>query len=284
MSYQGVAVSGELFYSTGDENLHDFGQLAGDVEGLIGSTSVTGLVGIPLPTGVPTVGQIIKYDGSEWAYAPDASGTGLTPHQLLGPDHSDTATASPARGSLIFGNATPEWDALALGTAEFVVYSDGTDVLYTRLGQNTPFEDGTSALPSVTFTSDTSIGLYTPDVGQVAIAASGTDLLTADGNLDTLTLNAGIVNKTTAVGVNTTLTEANSVVMTTAGGLTITLPATPIEGQTYVIKDRDGLSTGANKIIIEGNGNDIDGNTFIRLNNRYASATLVYSGTEWNLI
>lgn len=284
MSYQGIAVSGELYYSTGDENLHDFSQLQGDVNGLIGSTSVTALVGVPLPTGAPTTGQIIKYDGSEWAYAPDASGTGLTPHQLLGPDHSDTATASPVRGSLIVGNATPEWDALTLGIQEFVLYSDGTDAVYTRLGQNTPFENGTALLPSVTFTGDTTTGAFLNASGILGLTAAADELITLNGTTTQVTIDAGLVHQTTAIAVDTTLTAADYVVMVTAAAVEVTLPATPTEGQTYVIKDRDGLSTGANKIIVEGNGNNIDGNSFIRINNRYGSVTLVYSGSEWNLI
>ena len=284
MSYQGIAVSGELFYSTGDENLHDFGQLTGDVTGLIGSTLVEGIAGYSLPTGAPLIDQIIKFDGSNWAYTPDATGTGTQVHSLLSPTHGDTVPQAVTRGDIVFGNATPAWDALSLGTLEFVLYSDGTDVVYTRLGQNTPFEDGTVSLPSVTFTGDTGAGLYLPALGQVAIAASGTALLTADGSVNTLTLNAGIVNKTTTIGVNTTLTAANSLVMVTAASVNVTLPASPTEGQTYVIKDRDGLSTGANKILVTGNGDNIDGNAFIRINNSYGSVTLVYSGTEWNLI
>jgi hypothetical protein len=284
MSYQGTAVSGELFYSTGDENLHDYSPLIGDVTGLVGATLVEGIAGFTLPTGAPVIDQIIKFNGSEWAYTPDATGTGTQIHSLLSPTHGDTVAQAVTRGDIIFGNSTPAWDALSLGTAEFVLYSDGTDVLYTRLGQNTPFENGSITLPSVTFTGDTSIGLYLPSAGTVAIAASGTALLTADGNVDTLTLNAGIVNKTTVAAGNTTLTAADSIVMVTAAAAVITMPASPTEGQTYIIKDRDGLSTGASKIIIEGNGNNIDSNSFIRLNNTYSSATLVYSGTEWNLV
>lgn len=41
----------------------------------------------------------------------------VTPHALLGPSHSDAATQSPTRGSLIKANSTPAWDEFVIGTA-----------------------------------------------------------------------------------------------------------------------------------------------------------------------
>jgi hypothetical protein len=283
MSWVGISDSGNFLYTSNDNELVNYGALAGDVSGGIFETLVTGLNGIPLPTGAPTTGQIIKYDGAEWAYAPDASGTGLTPHALLGPDHNDTATASPVRGSLIVGNTTPEWDALVLGTAEFVLYSDGLDAVYTRLGQNTPFEDGTALLPSVTFTGDTTTGAFLNASGVLGLTAAGDELITLDGTTTQVTIDAGQVVRTRAGGA-TTLTSADFMYLVTAGSVTVTLPTTPVEGQEYVIKDRDGSATGSTPITIDGNGNNIDGNSEIVLKRKYGSFTLVYSGTEWNII
>lgn len=49
-------------------------------------------------------------------------------HDLLGPVHDDTDTDVVTRGSVIVGNSTPEWDELAIGTANFALVSDGTDI------------------------------------------------------------------------------------------------------------------------------------------------------------
>jgi len=44
--------------------------------------------------------------------------------------HSDTVAQAVTRGSLIYGNATPAWDELAIGAANTFVGSDGTDTLF----------------------------------------------------------------------------------------------------------------------------------------------------------
>lgn len=283
MSWVGIAGSGSFLYTSDDNELINYGELAGDVTGGIFGTQVVGIGGYTLPTGAPTNGQIIKFNGTSWDYAPDASGTGLTPHNLLGADHSDTATASPVRGSLIVGNATPEWDALALGTAEFVLYSDGNDALYTRLGQNTPFEDGTALLPSVTFTGDTTTGAFLNASGVLGLTANADELITLDGVKTQVTIDAGQILQTRAGGA-TTLTDADYIYLVTAGSVTVTLPASPTEGQKFIIKDRDGSASGGTPITIAGNGNNIDGNANIVLKRKYGAFTMVYSGTEWNII
>lgn len=50
--------------------------LAGDITGTIGASQVAGLRGSPLPAGLPTAGQIIKYNGSNWIYAADDTSVG----------------------------------------------------------------------------------------------------------------------------------------------------------------------------------------------------------------
>ena len=174
---------------------------------------------------------------------------------------------------------------MPLGTAEFVLYSDGTDALYTRLGQNTPFENGTAGLPSVTFTGDTTIGFHFNSLGVFSAAVSGVDLLTFDGNTDTLNLNAGQLVKTRS-GFSTTLLTDDYTYLVASGGSVVTLPSAPLANQVYIVKDRDGLATPAasNRITIDGNGNNIDGNAQIRIRQAYGSFTLLYNGTQWNII
>lgn len=57
------------------------------------------------------------------------SGTGIA--LLDGVVHNDTVAQAVSRGSLIYGNSTPKWDKLALGSAGKVLTSDGTDSAWT---------------------------------------------------------------------------------------------------------------------------------------------------------
>jgi hypothetical protein len=55
-------------------------------------------------------------------------------HALLdGSIHPDTSAGSPVRGDIIRGNSTPNWARLPRGTANQIVSSNGTDVLYQTL-------------------------------------------------------------------------------------------------------------------------------------------------------
>jgi len=286
MSWIGIANSGEILFSTSENDLVSFGELRGDVSGILTNASVVGIAGFPIVGGTPGTDQILKFDGSQWTYAPDASGTGATPHDLLGPTHSDTTAAVPLRGSLIYGSgASPTWNRLELGSAEFVPYSDGTDIAYTRLGQNTPFENGTAGSPGVTFDGDHFSGMFLVSSGVVAVSAGTDELLRLDGGNTQVTIDAGQVVQTRAGGT-TTLTTADYMYMVTSVPSTATLPAAPTEGQVFYVKDRDGLAGNpvAQRITISGNGSNIDGNASIQIRNSYGSFTLIFSGSEWNVI
>lgn len=80
----------------------------------------------PLTAG--TAGYVLTMGASrpEWS-SPGAPAA----HALLGTSHSDTTTAAVSRGSLIYGNSTPLWDELVIGTAGQVLQSDGTDIAWS---------------------------------------------------------------------------------------------------------------------------------------------------------
>lgn len=94
-------------------------------------------------------------------------------HNLLSLTHPDTVPGPPLRGSLIVGNATPDWEALLIGPANRVLRSDGVDVSWSQLVLTT---DVTGILPvanggtgtSTAFTQGSVIfagvaGVYTQD-------------------------------------------------------------------------------------------------------------------------
>lgn len=58
-------------------------------------------------------------------------------HNFLSATHGDTLAASPTRGDIVVANSTPAWARFAVGAADKIVQSDGTDPSYQdplRLG------------------------------------------------------------------------------------------------------------------------------------------------------
>lgn len=51
-------------------------------------------------------------------------------HALLSTTHTDTAASAVTRGDLVYGNSTPAWDDLAVGSNTYVLGADGTDVAW----------------------------------------------------------------------------------------------------------------------------------------------------------
>lgn len=127
------------------------------------------------PKTPPDVGDIIAGDGTNWgavgvgfdgdvltADSGDPRGvswqpaSGGGPHDLLdGDQNQDTLAAAVSRGSLIAGNSTPLWAELVLGSAGKVLYSDGTDALWSStLAEELTF-DKSLILKGIAFEQDT---------------------------------------------------------------------------------------------------------------------------------
>src|SRR5438128_4083670 len=127
--------------------------------------------------------------------------TSVTAHNVLSATHGDTLTASVVRGDLIIGNSTPKWARLAIGAANTVLKSDGTDVSW-----NTSTGTGNNVLA-------TSPTLVTPVLG-VATATS------LNGN----TFTTGTYTLTGAAGK--TLTFNNTLTLAGTDATTMTFPTT----------------------------------------------------------
>ncbi len=56
--------------------------------------------------------------------------------------HTDTAADGVTRGSLIYGNSTPKWDELVIGSANRVLRSDGTDAAWSQIAADTDIVSG----------------------------------------------------------------------------------------------------------------------------------------------
>jgi len=119
-------------------------------------------------------------------------------------------------------------------------------------------------------------------------AAGGIDLSAGTGGIS---LQSGLIVKVTSVvtGVDASpyaLLGSDYVlsVDTSAGVMTITLPAAPATGRTVVIYDAGGAAAGSN-ITIDGNGKNIAAGGSVAgtkaINTAYESYTLYYNGTLW---
>jgi hypothetical protein len=283
MTWLGNAPSGFIFHGTNDNAIIGAAELAGDASGILGFTVVTAIQGFDVTPNAPSDGQVLVYNSTASQYVPSGISAAVAPHTLLSTTHSDTVVNAVTRGSLIYGNATPAWDELVLGTSEFVLYSNGTDATYVRLGAVTPFSLGTFAAPTVTFTGDLNTGFSAQVADELVGSAAGSGLMTLDGTNRRTKWVGGQVYYT-SIGGTRTLTAADNIVLVNAAPATITLPATPALGQYYCIKDSGGNASGVNRIIIAGNGNNIDGNTEIEIRISYGSFTLVYNGAQWNVL
>lgn len=89
---------------------------------------------------------------------------------------------------------------------------------------------------------------------------------------------------TAAGGVNMTGADYCVVVnKTVAAATTVTLPTTPAKGQMHIIKDGRGDANTNNITIVPAAGN-IDGASNFVMNTNYASKTVIYNGTQWNIL
>jgi len=113
---------------------------------------------------VPTFRALVAAD------IPSAIGA----HALLdGSVNSDTTVSSVTRGDLIIGNSTPAWDDLAIGSANSVLWTDGTDPSW-------------ATHPRLGFVADT----------------GGTDRLTLGTSTPHLTLTGNVQVSSGYVGIN----------------------------------------------------------------------------------
>jgi len=76
-----------------------------------------------------TAGGVITSISDRRAYLA-AGGGGTGPHDLLSATHTDTLASAVSRGSLIAGDATPDWAELVVGGANTILGSDGTDAAW----------------------------------------------------------------------------------------------------------------------------------------------------------
>lgn len=97
-------------------------------------------------------------------------------------------------------------------------------------------------------------------------------------------INFGTRVVTAAGAVTVTATDFYVEINKTSGAATtVNLPASPVTGQTFIIKDGKG-DAATNNITVTPAAGNIDGTGTKVINSNYGSVTIVYNGTEWNII
>jgi hypothetical protein len=180
------------------------------------------------PLSVGTNDQVLtaasgETTGVKWAAATPAA------HVLLSTSHSDTLAGTVVRGDILRGNSTPAWSRLALGAANRVLRSDGTDASW---GQVVLTTDVSGVLP--TAQGGTSSAYFT--VAGPTIARTYTF---PDSNATILTSAATVAVSNGGTGISST---AKGDILAATGSST--LARLPVGSDGQILSASSGASTG----------------------------------------
>lgn len=145
-------------------------------------------------------------------------------------------------------------------------YDDASETLITGSLANAFFVNGISALTL----AHNSVAIVNINSTDVVVKRTMT---TEQGRIQQINTTAKTANYTVLS------TDDNVLCDTSAGGFTVTLPATPANGEVHtIILD----AVGGGNLTVDGNGNNINGvASFIM--NTVSSMQVIYNGTQWNI-
>lgn len=253
--------------TTPPSSLPPDGYANGDLGGSYPDPVVIALQGNMLSATTPSTNQVLEWNGAEW-----------TPTDLpstLPPD-------GYASGDL--GGVYPDPTVVALqGNAISPAVPSSNQVLEWSGGEWTPTNLPSALPPNGSASGDLSGSYPNPSVASISgssvVSTSSSKLSILQGQ------NVSVSGLKTS---NYTVQTSDFVVGigTLTGTITITLPASPSTGDIYVIKDVNGTAGNPYAVLINGNGNGIDGfgTSGFMLNVIYQSATIIYTGSIWSLI
>ncbi len=82
--------------------------------------------------------------------------------------------------------------------------------------------------------------------------------------------------------ISSSLNNNSFIVVNTNSEATILLPTNPFQGQSFRIKDGNGLSS-SNPITIDGNGNNIDDQNIYIIAFSWGFVGVLFNGLQWNV-
>ena len=158
--------------------------------------------------------------------------------------------------------------------SKVMVVTDGAGAGAAVLNAN-PTEAGTG---TVTSSGDLTLGgtlanvdLTTQVTGTLPIANGGTNATTAAGARASLSANALPILKGTSYTAN-----VGEFIVASAGGITITLPATPSAGDTVTVKDGTGAAATTTFTVARNGSNIAASATDLIFDKNYAEITMTY--------
>lgn len=279
----------------GSQNIVTLGSITGASIGVGTGTPPTITSGSGVPgTSVPDGSLYMRTDGDSstglytrqggsWSAISAGGGSFTAGGDLTGSSSSQqvvSLTGSAGILSMSTTAATLRWAAATLSptltqvdnttnsaTAETLLVKAQNATGTSSVGGNLKLRSGTGT---------SSDGYVNLEVGSSVIArAVGNKFVTSQGL------------RTSTTSITNTYTILVSDYFIAVGSLgapkTITLPVSPIVGDTYIIKDTVGEAF-TNNITISGNGNNIDGSSTYLIAANYATVGFVYTGTQWSVI
>lgn len=183
-----------------------------------------------------------------------------------------------------------ELSSSALGTAAFV--DTGTEegdvallgvggVFDSALIPSSAIDDLSNV--TISSVSDKEVLIYDSGTSQWVNGSVDYNDLVNTPNLDTSFVKDVLV-KTDAGSVTVASTDHVIIINKGTGEATsVSLPAAPATGKMIVVKDGKG-DAATNNITISPDSGTIDGSPTVLINQNYESVTVVYNGTQWNII
>lgn len=246
------------------------------------------------------LGSMYSWNGSYNVFSGTLAGNFGAGDYITGLGYSAFATASVVTRSVAVGAYAGS--TYSTDVTDVVLVGYGTEASATNATNELDFGSETSALTHV-YLGWGGLASTAPSGNSVTIeptastaGTTGADLILRGGNdttrgkvivnsiFETQSGRKQAIRVVTATGA-VTVTSADDIVVVNKGtgaATTVNLPA-GVTGTVFTIKDGKG-DAATNNITVTPAAGNIDGAGTFVMNNNYQSVSLVYNGTEWNII